>query len=34
MNKGVIAEEGDPREMFVRPKTERLADFLKSSSFQ
>ena len=33
MNKGVIAEEGDPKEMFVRPKTERLAEFLKTSSF-
>jgi polar amino acid transport system ATP-binding protein len=33
MNKGVIAEEGDPKEMFIKPKTERLAEFLKSSSF-
>jgi polar amino acid transport system ATP-binding protein len=33
MNKGVIAEEGDPKEMFHRPKTERLAEFLKTSSF-
>ncbi len=33
MNKGVIAEEGDPKQMFVRPKTERLAEFLKTSSF-
>jgi polar amino acid transport system ATP-binding protein len=33
MNQGVICEEGDPREMFVRPKTERLAEFLKTSSF-
>jgi polar amino acid transport system ATP-binding protein len=33
MNQGVIGEEGDPKEMFVRPKTERLADFLKTSSF-
>jgi polar amino acid transport system ATP-binding protein len=33
MNKGVIGEEGDPKDMFVRPKTERLAEFLKSSSF-
>ncbi|MCB4771039.1 amino acid ABC transporter ATP-binding protein [Ancylobacter sp. Lp-2] len=34
MNKGVIGEEGDPKEMFVRPRTERLAEFLKTSSFQ
>ncbi|GLK72724.1 amino acid ABC transporter ATP-binding protein [Ancylobacter dichloromethanicus] len=34
MNKGVIGEEGDPKEMFVRPQTERLVEFLKSSSFQ
>ncbi len=33
MNQGVICEEGDPKDMFVRPKTERLAEFLKSSSF-
>ncbi|MBV2184047.1 MAG: amino acid ABC transporter ATP-binding protein [Rhizobium sp.] len=33
MNQGVICEEGDPKEMFVRPKTERLAEFLKTSSF-
>lgn len=33
MNKGIIAEEGDPKEMFHRPKTERLAEFLKTSSF-
>jgi polar amino acid transport system ATP-binding protein len=33
MNKGVIGEEGNPREMFVAPKTERLAEFLKTSSF-
>ena len=33
MNQGVIAEEGDPREMFLAPKTERLAEFLKTSSF-
>jgi len=33
MNQGVICEEGDPREMFVKPKTERLAEFLKTSSF-
>jgi polar amino acid transport system ATP-binding protein len=33
MNQGRIGEEGDPREMFHKPKTERLAEFLKSSSF-
>lgn len=33
MNKGVIGEEGNPREMFVAPRTERLAEFLKTSSF-
>ena len=33
MNQGRIAEEGDPKDMFVRPQTERLAEFLKNSSF-
>ena len=33
MNEGLIGEEGNPREMFVRPQTQRLAEFLKSSSF-
>ncbi|MGY5802221.1 amino acid ABC transporter ATP-binding protein [Rhizobium sp. LEGMi12c] len=33
MNQGVICEEGDPREMFVKPRTERLVEFLKTSSF-
>ncbi len=33
MNEGLIGEEGNPREMFVRPKTERLAEFLKNSTF-
>jgi polar amino acid transport system ATP-binding protein len=33
MNQGRIGEEGDPKEMFVKPRTERLAAFLKSSSF-
>ncbi len=33
MNQGVICEEGDPREMFIRPQTERLAEFLKTSGF-
>jgi polar amino acid transport system ATP-binding protein len=34
MNQGRIGEAGDPRQMFVDPKTERLAEFLKTSSFQ
>ena len=34
MNQGRIGEAGDPREMFVKPKTERLAEFLKTSAFQ
>ncbi|WP_431673431.1 amino acid ABC transporter ATP-binding protein [Rhizobium leguminosarum] len=33
MNQGVICEEGDPKDMFVHSKTERLAEFLKTSSF-
>ena len=33
MNQGVICEEGNPREMFLAPRTERLAEFLKTSSF-
>ncbi|MBY5812975.1 amino acid ABC transporter ATP-binding protein [Rhizobium leguminosarum] len=33
MNQGVICEEGDPKDMFVHPKTDRLAEFLKTSSF-
>ncbi len=33
MNQGMICEEGYPKEMFVRPQTERLAEFLKTSSF-
>ncbi len=33
MNQGRIAEEGDPKEMFLRPRTERLAEFLKNSTF-
>ena len=33
MNQGRIGEEGDPKQMFLKPKTERLAEFLKSSSF-
>ena len=33
LDEGLIGEEGDPREMFIRPKTQRLAEFLKSSSF-
>ena len=34
MNEGRIAEDGNPREMFVSPRTERLADFLKNSTFR
>ena len=33
MNQGVIGEQGDPKEMFRQPRTERLAEFLKTSSF-
>ena len=33
MNEGQIGEEGNPRGMFVKPRTARLAEFLKSSSF-
>lgn len=33
MNQGRIGEEGDPREMFHKPRTERLAEFLKTSTF-
>jgi polar amino acid transport system ATP-binding protein len=33
MNQGIICEEGDPKDMFINPKTERLAEFLKTSSF-
>ncbi|GCA52927.1 octopine permease ATP-binding protein P [Sinorhizobium sp. KGO-5] len=33
MNQGRIGEEGDPREMFLKPRTERLAEFLKTSTF-
>ena len=33
MNQGRIGEEGNPREMFHKPQTERLAEFLKNSSF-
>lgn len=33
MNQGVICEEGNPKDMFINPKTERLAEFLKTSSF-
>ena len=34
MNEGLIGEQGDPREMFVKPKTQRLAEFLESSTFK
>jgi len=33
MNQGRIGEQGDPREMFHQPQTERLAEFLKNSTF-
>jgi polar amino acid transport system ATP-binding protein len=33
MNQGRIGEEGNPREMFLKPQTERLAEFLKNSTF-
>jgi polar amino acid transport system ATP-binding protein len=34
MNQGRIGEEGDPREMFHKPQTERLAEFLRNSTFR
>jgi polar amino acid transport system ATP-binding protein len=34
MNEGRIGEEGNPREMFNRPRTDRLAEFLKTSTFK
>lgn len=33
MNQGLIGEEGNPRDMFHKPQSERLAEFLKTSSF-
>lgn len=33
MNEGRIGEEGDPKEMFISPKSERLTEFLKNSTF-
>ena len=33
MNDGRIGEMGDPREIFRAPATERLAEFLKTSTF-
>jgi polar amino acid transport system ATP-binding protein len=33
MNQGRIGEQGDPKAMFVKPQTERLAEFLKTSTF-
>lgn len=33
MNDGQIGEEGPPSDMFNNPKTQRLADFLRNSSF-
>jgi polar amino acid transport system ATP-binding protein len=34
MSDGRIVEQGDPRKMFNNPQTERLAEFLRSSSFR
>ncbi len=33
MHQGLIAEQGPPRELFHHPKSDRLAEFLKSSKF-
>jgi len=33
MDEGVIAEEGDPKELFYNPQTERLKAFLHSASY-
>jgi polar amino acid transport system ATP-binding protein len=33
MNDGRIAEEGPPSEVFLKPKTKRLAEFVQNSSF-
>ncbi|PRD49760.1 amino acid ABC transporter ATP-binding protein [Phyllobacterium myrsinacearum] len=33
MNQGLIGEEGNPRDMFHKPQSERLAEFLKTSGF-
>lgn len=33
MNQGRIGEEGNPQEMFHKPQTERLTEFLKTSTF-
>jgi polar amino acid transport system ATP-binding protein len=32
MNQGRIGEEGDPGEMFNRPRTDRMAEFTKTST--
>ncbi len=34
MNEGRIAEEGPPSELFYNPKTDRLREFIRNSSFQ
>jgi polar amino acid transport system ATP-binding protein len=34
MNEGRIGEAGDPREIFNRPQSDRLKEFLRNSSFQ
>jgi polar amino acid transport system ATP-binding protein len=33
MNQGRIEEEGPPEELFRKPKSQRLAEFLKNSKF-
>ena len=33
MNEGKIGEEGPPKELFLNPKTQRLAEFIQNSSF-
>jgi ABC-type histidine transport system ATPase subunit len=33
INKGLIAEEGDPDSIFINTKTERLKKFLESTNF-
>ena len=34
MEHGAIPEQGDPKEMFHSPKSQRLAEFLGKSKFQ
>ncbi len=33
MNEGKIGEEGPPSELFLKPKTRRLTEFIQNSSF-